>query len=409
MKIAVKEKNGKVAVLTVCLSALILINFFGMSNIRLELSFGVLVLPFILLEIRKTIKFKKILIVMSLGIFASIISCLYFRGQSVYMTFRVSLFLFTIFFYFFLINRKYSLETVEKSLIMLGIFGCCLYIIQFILLKFDIALFYEATKAIEGMEAGSIERERFRMVGSGFVSLIYFLGLNKLMTGRGRFVYVLCMILGFVVIVLMGFRTMLVGIVICTLLLLLTNKGKKKLTTIIVIVVIGFAVMQIPAISDKITYMQEKQTSGIVVFSNNDYIRWIQLDYFLNSHFNNRAEMFFGSGMPGYGNSSYFQYYLSLTELGIYWVDWGLIGLLWVIGVIPVVCMILYSFRAYRMKVEPQYKYVGIWFLYLLLLSVTTAEFFREGNFIVQALALYLVVKANEKHELEKVGYEICS
>ena len=92
-----------------------------------------------------------------------------------------------------------------------------------------------------------------------------------------------------------------------------------------------------------------------------------------------------------------------LANRGIYWVDFGLLSLSWVLGIPAVLGMILYSIKASFLKVSSEYYYLGIWFMYLVASSFTTAEFFREGNFIVQALALYLVEKVNKQYLLKQI------
>ena len=90
-----------------------------------------------------------------------------------------------------------------------------------------------------------------------------------------------------------------------------------------------------------------------------------------------------------------------LKGRGIDWTDLGLLSLSWMIGLITVLAMIAYSIKAFLLKVPSEYYYIGVWFIYLVIVSFTTAEFFRSGNFIVQALALYLVEKANHYYIVE--------
>jgi len=387
-------KQSNVVVFIICLFALIMMQFVGIFHISHIILFAILA-PFVLFEMPKRLKFKKILIIMAVGIFLSMISCLHFRGQSMYETFKASAYIFLIFFYFFLTNRNYSVKNVENAIVVLGFIASILYILQYVLMQNGIIILQTADNIKEG--------DRFRVIGSGIISLSFFLSLNKIMTIKANPIYVACIVLGLVSIVLMGFRTMAVAIVIFSLFLSYRIWGLTKRMWIFIILFFVFAILlsKIPAVQDKLIYMLEKQQSGQADFSSDRYIRWIQLYYFLNFHFKGYVEMFFGSGMP-YPTSRYGLYNADLFDSGIYYMDWGLLGLSWMIGIIPVVCMCCYSIIAYRMKVEKYYKYIGIWFIYLLTISITTMEFFREGNFVVQALALYLVVKVNKKYQLKQ-------
>jgi hypothetical protein len=101
-------------------------------------------------------------------------------------------------------------------------------------------------------------------------------------------------------------------------------------------------------------------------------------------------------------SSNYGKYMESLTELGIFFDDWGLLGLSWIIGIIAVLAMIAYSVKSIFINVPYNYYYLGIWFIYILAISFTTREFYREGNFIVQAIALYVLEKIYFNYIIEE-------
>lgn len=393
-----KIKRNTIDLFVLSLYALFLMNFMGLINIPHTILLLSL-LPFVWIEIQKPFKFKKILIVMLIGVFLSMISSLHFREQSLFDTFRASANIFYIFFLLFLINRNYSIETVEKAVIILGVFAGLLYILQFVLLRQGIIILGNVEKALE---ATSKEGERFRLIGSGIVSLSFFLCLNKTISSRVKIIHIVGILLGLIVTILMGFRTMIAAMLIFSFFLFLKSKGNKRKWIIAILSLVLFiSILQIPAVNEMMVYMVEKQQNGDATFDNSDYIRWIQLDYFWNYHFKSDIEKFFGSGLP-FVEGGYGVYNQNLYDQGLFWMDWGLLGLSWMIGIIPVVCMLLYSVIVYKTKVESGYEYLGVWFIYLISVSFTTMEFFRPGNFVIQALALYLVIKANDKYYLKK-------
>jgi len=398
MNVLKKERKGNGAILVICLFTLTLMNFMGFTEISNTILCATL-LPFFLLESYKQIKFKKILIVVIAGIFLSMISCLVFREQTFYKSLNASSSLFLILFYFFLTNRNYSLETVEKSVLILGLFVTVLYLLQFFLLKMGIVIIPSAKSALY---ASSIEGQRFRIIGSGFIPLILFLSLNKIFEKKGDLISYLCTFLCFMAIIFMGFRTMLAAAVIFSFVLSYKVLGIKKVWKFIVVFLLLIFVMNsIPAINDMFTYMVEKQQEGEDTFANEDYVRWLTFDYFMNNHFNDPLEMVLGSGLPG--TSKYGRYMYRLNDQGIFPDDWGMLGLSWMVGIIPVFFMLCYSVVAFILKIGQQYKYIGIWFIYLLAISITTSEFYRDGNFVAQALALYMVAKANHKYQVYKL------
>lgn len=370
-----------------------MMSFMGLFHIPHIILISIL-LCFTMLELRKPLKFKFLLIFTCLCILLSMISSLYFRGQSLYETLKASSNIFLILSFFFLTNRNYSLKTVEKLIVLLGITACVLFIMQYFLLSYNIVIIKTAELVVgETMQGG--QQQRFRLIGSAIIPLSYFLSLNKLITSNRKSVYVICASLGLIVTILMGFRTMIVAMLMFSFFLAYRVNGFRKSTWAFLFsfVIIAVVLLQIPAVNEMFMYMVEKQEEGRASFSNPEYIRWIQLIYFLNFHFKSGVEMFFGSGLPNEA-SNYGAYNQWLRDSsGIYYEDWGLIGLSWMIGVIPVAFMCIYSIKACNAKVEKNYKYIGTWFLYLLIISITTKEFYRDGNFVIQALALYIITK----------------
>ena len=278
-----------------------------------------------------------------------------------------------------------SIIQIEKSLITLILIFCFSYIIQFII--YPIVIFH-------GAEGEFYQDVRIRLAGQGLSSLGYFLGLNNLLIGKRKVGSLLLSILCFSTIFLMGFRTMLAGIVIISFVLFFRINGFtwKLFMFGLLALAIFFLVLQIPIFAEKFSNMNERQETQ--TFYNSDYIRLIEFQYFTKSHFASPIEFILGSGMPSTG-SAYGRYMGFITDAGIYYVDWGLVGLSWIIGLTPVVFMISYAFKALILKVNKKYYYIGAWFLYLLLISITTQEFYRPGNFVVQAIALFIVEKAS--------------
>ena len=77
------------------------------------------------------------------------------------------------------------------------------------------------------------------------------------------------------------------------------------------------------------------------------------------------------------------------------------------LGVITLVGMIGYMVVAIikSWKMEP---YIPMWLIYMLLVSVTTGEFIRDGSFIVQALVLALITKKNICNENRNINISSC-
>lgn len=377
--------------------SLLLTNFFGATSISNIILLG-LICPFIFNELFRDSIFKRYILTLFVGLSISILSCYYFRHQPVFLTFKVSVPYYYILFYFVLKHLDLSITEAEKILVCLVLIFCSCYIIQFMVYPKVI---------FSGADEEYYEDVRIRLAGQGFSSLGYFLGLNKFILNKNKTGYLLLSFLCFVVIFLMGFRTMLVMIGVFTIITIIRVKGFGQMVFVfgIVCAAIWKVAAEIPVFAGIIKRMAERQKTD--TFSNGDYIRMIQLRYFTQNHFKNIFEYFCGSGIPNYGNgmNSYGKYMKGLDDTGINYVDWGLLSLSWMIGMVAVLSMIAYSVKAFIMKVPVGYCYLGIWFMYLIVSSFTTMEFFRSGNFIVQSIALYIVEKAYVEGLFKRYSY----
>jgi hypothetical protein len=378
--------------------SLLLTNFFGATTINNT----VLLLPlllFFILELHKKAIFKIYLITVLIGLFLSMVSCYIFNGQSLFATFKSSAPFLYIIFYFMLKSINLSIPEMENALIVLTIVFCVCYVIQYLI--YPMAIF-------SGGEVAYKDDVRIRLVGQGFSSLGYFFGLNKYLQTK-KTSHLMLSILCFVIIFLMGFRTMLVTIALFTFVMIIRINGFnwRFVWYSILVCVVFIGMLQLPVFTNKFDSMLERQ--GYDVLSNPKYIRVIQFQYYTTRHFKNIWEFIFGSGLPfaqknGGEVTAYSRYMYNLTARGINWVDWGLLSLSWIIGIPTVLAMIAYSIKAYYLKVVSDYYYLGIWFIYLVASSITTMDFYRSGNFIVQALVLYLVEKVHNDHTLKKTN-----
>jgi hypothetical protein len=371
---------------------LLLTNFFGATALGSTILLGI-VLPLVVLEFSKKSVFKGYIIILFLGLSMSIISCYYYRAQPIFQTFRATAPYYYIIFYFMLKYINLPIQSTEKALTTLFLIFCACYIIQYLI--FPTILFSGAQN-----EKLATEDLRIRLTGQGFSSLGYFFGLNKFLKDKKKIYHLLLAILCFGVIFLMGFRTMMVMIAIFSLILVIRVKGFswKLLVYTLLLCGVFIAFLQIPVFAYKIDSMLGRQQENVL--TNKDYIRVIQFQYYTQEHFKSVWEYIFGSGVPALeiGQTSRYSTYMSgLLDRGLTWVDFGLLSISWIIGIISVLAMIGYSIKAFLLKVPSDYYYLGIWFIYLISSSFTTAEFYRSGNFIVQALALYLVEKVHNR------------
>lgn len=377
---------------------LIYLHFFGINALNFS---GRGILLFIILcffSVSSVIKYKQLMfgrgiLFIAIGLSISIISCFIFRHQPIIKTIGASSGIYFLFFYFFMNTRQYTIQQVEKCILMLAILFSVCYIAQYIL--YPTPIFAGALDELNN----SVEQKRIRMNGSVLAALGALQCLNKYFVFKNK--YCLLLLLFFLIpLVMMGFRTMLVGISICILGLLLKYNGfsKKTIKYGLLIFLLMILFTQTDLFQNVWSNMMERNEEG-GNFNNEDYIRWKQLAYFTTSHFKNNFEFFLGSGLPASG-SKYgdFMGWIGEETL-ISWVDWGIVGLSWMIGIPAVIGMIGYSIKAAFIKLPPEYYYLNFFFIYLLLVSVTTLEFCRGGSFIIQTMVLYLITKIHSGNE----------
>ncbi len=386
---------------------LLFINSFGL----ISLSNTILLLLILVLAVlgynkNRQLIFTGPIVVMIVGLILSMISCKIYRGQDYGGTFKALVNYLYILLYFAIAYIKPSVRQMEKSLFTFIIMFNVIYIMQFVLLQVGVVII----KSAEGYESAG-ESARFRMIASGFTSLGLFFGLNKyLMQKKKKYIGVI--ISSVTVLLLMGFRTMIFFSVVFSFYLLIKIYGfsLKTLGYFLGVGVFCVLLLQIPIFKDKVQYMVEKNEEQNL--SNDDYIRVITLKYYLHDYFKSNWEMFFGSG-PMFVGSEYNDKIMKLQKTrGIYYQDWGLLGLSWVTGILSVFGMLWYSIKAFMQKVPPSYFYLGIWFLYLVIASITTAEFYRLGNYAVQALVLFTienVIKETDRYENRNIDISSCS
>ena len=196
---------------------------------------------------------------------------------------------------------------------------------------------------------------------------------------------------------------MILGIVVMTFFIIIKFIGFNVRLFIyaLLVVLMSILLINIPVVSKKIDLMAERQKTENL--NNSDYIRVIQFVYFTTQHFKSTAEYIMGSGLPQVGNheqnikaSAYGNYMSDLVVKGINWVDWGLISMSWVIGILPVLTMIFISLKMFFTKVDQEYFYLGVWFLFLLIVSFTTMEMLRAGNLAIYSFCFVLMERIKE-------------
>lgn len=400
------KKEYNILIYVLILTAFWQISFIPKSDILIFIATW----PLIWLAIcnkNKSLIFKKIILLLFCLLAINAVSCYFFRGQSLYHSFRSSYVMnfFPLLFYFYLIKKKASIKTVENVLCKIYLIFSFCFILQYIFFPKEIFILYSPT----------LDERRFRLYGQAIMSLGFFYYTNKFIVEK-KISQCVFAVIGLIQIFLLGFRSLTLAALLVSF-LLIGRIQKFKYSKIIPYIFLAFCIIAIllqfdftKNIIEAMINRNEDQN-----FSNEDYIRVRQFNYFTTEHFKNSLEYFLGSGFPNM-ESHYGKYMKSLQIHNQYgemvgsvggWVDWGIIGLSWVGGIPLSILLIFIGIKAVMCRVTKEYLYISSFYIFLLLGSITTTELYREGAFVFHAIALYILELVTIRKNQKKSKYNL--
>jgi hypothetical protein len=341
---------------------------------------------FLMVRQKSNMKFKNAIIIFFLGLIINIFPAYINQGTSPYDTILDFEYYYFILFYFLLHYFKLDIKFLEKIIIIFAILFALIYITQTLVYPFKIA-YFDAREI-----RGTI---RFRIIGHGFLMLAYFLLLNRYLLNR-QLKNILLAFVFFVVLLMMGFRTLVVGALLVTLLMFIKifRFRIKDFIVLFVLILLFVVLFQFPGPSHILEEFITSTESNIK--EGQQYVRLIEMDYYFNKYPKNISYFIIGGGLPGGGHLPGYMYGY-LTDYGILWVDLGLLGFYIVFGAIAISGLLWYTLKAIFIKLPKDKLYLNLYFLFLLIVSFTNQEIYRDGIFTVQAIGLYLIDRSLEE------------
>lgn len=352
---------------------------------------------------RKTKKQKKsieskIVLFFVLSLIVNIIACYINRGQTILQSLRESELLYYGYFMFFFVLclSKISVKSCEKIIRICFFIACIVYLSEY---------FIFFPKPIINMLYFEEGEHRMRIVGQMVIFIGYFYYLNRFLTSKNKFNVenIAGLFLGFIVILTLGFRSSLIASVLVSFLLVMRQRGKNVISVVPYIIALAVVFLIVfntdygqETLLNMITRQQEGQT-----FDNEDYARVLEWNYFVNNHFVSVGDYIFGSGIPNY-DSSYGQQIYNLFDFNKFgeptssiaqWRDWGIVGFSWILGIPAALVLVFFDLYMIFKKTPKEYYYISATYLFLLLIFVTTMEFYRQGSFAFHGLMLYILSK----------------
>ncbi len=343
--------------------------------------------------------FKKPMLYFILFLFFSIVSCYYYEKQSFWLTVTNLDFIsfFPFMSYFYMIKKRkmpFTINDIEWNIKYLYFIIFFLFLIQYALLPHKII---NLTTFIEG-------EKRFTLYGQIITLVAYFYFLNKYLIKKTN-KYLLFLLPEIFIIFIQGFRSYIAAMILVSVLFIIKIGGIKKTVAMILITpILILFIIQIPIVNNSISNILNRQVDSN--FSNEDYIRVRQIEYFTTEHFKSPIEYIFGSGFSN-PRSEYGKRMLFLTGMADVnntgpiggWRDWGLVGLSWIIGIPCLLCILFCIFKILRTDIPKQYLYLKYFYLFILLTSITSVEFYRWGSVFIHGVLFYLfeLITKNKK------------
>lgn len=354
----------------------------------------------------------KLVLFFVISLVINIIACRINRGQLISQSLRLLELLnygYCMFF-FALCLSNISIDKCEKILRICFFIACIFYLVEYF-------VFFPAP--VIHMLYFEEEEHRMRIYGQLCIFLGYFYYLNRFIISskKLRIDNIIGIILGFIVILTLGFRSTLIASIFVSILLVFRHKGKNVLAVVpylLVLIFLVIAVINTDYGQTVVGNMIARQTGGATL-DNDDYIRVLEWNYFTKDHFISIPDYIFGSGIPNYDSSYGRQIYnlFSFNQFGeptksvAQWRDWGIIGFSWMLGLPAAIILLFFILYMITKKTPPKYYYLSATYLFLFMICITTMEVFREGAFAFHALALYILTKVSKPNDNgKKLGLE---
>jgi hypothetical protein len=368
---------------------LCLIHFWGfvyvpaaVHNVTNDISLLIMGLCFLKTGRYNGLQFKNSIILFFIGLIINIISAYMNQGQAPLETFlNLGPTYFMILFYFYLHYQQPSRKFMEWIILIFAVLFSLFYVFQFLAYP-DIIFNGEMFE-----DRGTI---RIRIEGGGFLMLAYFLLLNRYFLGR-RLIDLLFAFGFFIILLLDAFRTLTIAALLLSVIMFMkfARYSVKNYALLLVLALFVLLLFKYPPTSNILNNMIsstiEQKEEG------RDYIRLRELSYFFNIYPQNVSYFLMGGGFPG-SESNYAHSMQTLNlEDRFYWTDLGLMGFYIVIGPVALIGLLWYTIKAIFKRTHPNQLYINFYFAFLLLVSITTREIYREGIFVVVAICLYLI------------------
>lgn len=346
----------------------------------------VFILLYYLVKSKSFVPYKRLLLLYLMFIVLSCIYSMYFNKQNFLRTFVYSYDYLGLLFCFLIMHYRPNFHQLERVVIILSVTFCCCYLFQWLI--YPTKLFSGASDELNITNSVF----RMRMPCSICAYCLFFYGINQYILVR-RKKYLIFALLGLIPVFIMGFRSLTFCMIIFAVIMIpfITKSFKKTFIWLFLGLGAAFCVGQLTIVQDKVDEMSERQNSD-QTFSNEDYIRYIEYDYYTKTIFDKPIERILGGGVPCETSTNYYKNITDATEtMHLYWADLGLVGLSFIIGIPAVLLLMFIAISIIKNTKYERIQYIRFTILTVLLASIATSmEFYRSGNLLIMSIYICL-------------------
>lgn len=306
-----------------------------------------------------------------------------------------------IIFFFYLLQKKISVEVLEKIIVCFGVLYILLFFYQFI--KSPEVLFRSAWGDAFDESRGIV---RIVFPGGGVFILSSFIALTKLTSQeRPRWFWATLTILGLILPVMQVTRQFIAGMLLIYLFHVIRHLSISKKITII----FSFSLIVIYLLNSNIPVIQGiMQTSKGDMNAGADYIRVLAGQYFLTDFSPNTITKIFGNGVPNTAESDYGLFTEMLSTNQYYYLsDVGIIAVYAMFGIGAILGFIIIWVKSFTIPLPKEYYYLKYYLWFLLLTSLTWYSTYHYHYLIMTVLVLYMYQRIYEKEKSRALEVEI--
>lgn len=283
--------------------------------------------------------------------------------------------------YFLLHFLNPDRQFLEKTILIFGGIYSFIFIVQYLIYPYD--LFNRDVST-------AVQEVQLEILGHGFLMLSYFLVLNRYLINR-KLINLILAVIFFLVLLKSGFRTLVFGAIISSVIMviMMLKLRARDFAMIFLVGALLAGILQFKSVSATLDEMIFKTGSDIRL--GNKYVRALEMEFFFKKYPQNWTYYVIGGGRVTGKNLYVYNPSIFGMNYNIVWVDIGLLGFFIVIGAVATIGLVWYSVKAIFVRLPKERYYLRLYFLYLLIVSLTNEEIYRNGIFSVQAIVLYLI------------------